>query len=107
MVFQDGNNLVVHRIIEINGQAVTTKGDANNTADNPVSISAVKGKVLFCIPFAGRIVSFLKTPIGTICIIAAAIALIEIPRRREQRKDDEGRQKIIDEIERLKREQQD
>jgi len=107
VVFQDGNNLVVHRIIEINGQAVTTKGDANNTADNPVSISAVKGKVLFCIPFAGRIVSFLKTPIGTICIIAAAIALIEIPRRREQRKDDEGRQKIIDEIERLKREQQD
>lgn len=104
VVFQDGASLVVHRIIDMEGSTVTTKGDANNTADEPVDISAVKGKVLFFIPYAGDVVSFLKTPVGTFCIIAAALALIEIPRILEKKKDDEEKQKIIEEIERLKNE---
>lgn len=104
VVFQDGNSLVVHRIIEIDGETVTTKGDANKVADEPISITAVKGKVLFWIPFAGNVVGFLKTPVGTICLIAVAIALIEIPHRNEKKKDDEERQKILEEIERLKKE---
>ena len=37
-------------------------------------------------------------------MIAAAIALIEIPHRNEKKKDDEERQKILEEIERLKKE---
>ena len=93
---------MVHRIIDIDGETVTTKGDANNTADEPIELSAIKGRVLFWIPFAGNVASFLKTPVGTICIIAAAIALIEIPRRSEKKKDDEERQKILEEIRRLK-----
>lgn len=104
VVFQDGNSLVVHRIVDIDGETITTKGDANKTADEPINVSAVKGRVLFWIPFVGKVVEFLKTPVGTICIIAAAIALIEIPRRNEKKKDDEERQKILDEIERLKEE---
>lgn len=107
VVFQDGGSLVVHRIMEIDEETVTTKGDANNVADEPVDISAVKGKVIFDIPYVGNVAGFLKTPVGTICIIIAAIALIEIPRRREKQRDDEERQKILDEIEQLKREQQD
>ncbi len=106
VVFQDGNSLVVHRIINIDGETITTKGDANKSADEPINVSAIKGKVLFWIPFAGNVVGFIKTPLGTICIIAAAIALIEIPRRNEKKKDDRERQKIIEEIERLKQEKQ-
>lgn len=106
VVFQDGNSLVVHRIISIDGETITTKGDANNTADEPINVSAVKGEVLFWIPYAGSVVGFLKTPVGIICIIAAAIALIEIPRRNEKKKDNEERQKIIEEIERLKKDRQ-
>lgn len=106
VVFQDGNSLVVHRIIDIDGETITTKGDANKTADEPINVSTIKGKVLFWIPFLGNVVSFLKTPLGTVCIITSAIALIEIPHRREKKKDDEDRQKIIEEIERLKKEKQ-
>ena len=106
VVFQDGNSLVVHRIINIDGETITTKGDANKSADEPINVSAIKGKVLFWIPFAGNVVGFIKTPLGTICIIAAAIALIEIPRRNEKKKDDRERKKIIEEIERLKQEKQ-
>lgn len=102
VVFQDGGSLVVHRIINIDGETVTTKGDANNSPDEPIELSSIKGRVLFHIPFVGNIAGFLKTPVGTICIIAAAIALIEIPRRSEKKKDDEEREKIIEEIKRLK-----
>ena len=104
VVYQDGNGLVVHRIINIDGETITTKGDANNVADEPTDISTVKGKVLFWLPYAGSVVKWLKSPLGIICIVIAAIALIEIPRRNEKKKDDEERQKIIDEIKRLKEE---
>lgn len=102
VVFQDGAVLVVHRIIAMDDENLTTKGDANAVADDPISRSAVKGRVLFWIPGAGNVVNFLKTPIGTFCVIVAAIALVEIPRRNEKKKDDEERQRIIDEINRLK-----
>lgn len=102
VVFQDRGTLVVHRIIDMDGDTAVTQGDANNTSDEPISISAIKGKVLFWIPFVGNVVNFIKTPIGTICIIAFAILLIEIPHRNEKKKYDEEKQKIIDEIRRLK-----
>lgn len=105
VVFEDIGSLVVHRIIEIDGENVITKGDANNTDDGPVALSKVRGRVLFHIPGMGTVVQFLKTPVGTLCMILAAVALIEIPWRQEKRRDEEERQKLIDEIRRLKDEQ--
>ena len=102
VVYQNGSSLVVHRVIAVEGDSVTTQGDANNAPDEPIPLSAVKGVVLFSIPYIGSVVSLIKSPIGTICIIAAAIALVEIPNRREKEKDDAERQKIIEEIRRLK-----
>lgn len=104
VVYQDVSSLVVHRIIEIDGDRVITKGDANPSPDQPISMGAVKGKVLFWIPFVGKLVSFLKTPVGIVCTILGAIALIEIPCLKERRKDDEERDKLIEEIRRLKEE---
>ena len=106
VVYQDGAMLVVHRIIRIDGEMVTTQGDANDGADEPIEVSLIKGKVVFCVPYVGVIIDFLKTPIGTFIIIALAILLVEIPRRREKRSDDEERTKIIEEIKKLKEEQQ-
>lgn len=105
VVFQDGRNLVVHRIVEMNESAITTKGDANNASDHPMDCSAVKGTVIAVLPGVGHLVNFIKTPAGTIFFVAAAVILIELPYRRERRKDDEERQRIIDEIRRLKDEQ--
>lgn len=106
VVYQDGSSLVVHRIVAMDGDMVTTRGDANNADDEPIDISAIKGRVLFWIPYAGTVVGFLKTPVGTICVIAAAIALVEVPRRREKQKDEAERDKILEEIKRLKEEQE-
>ena len=104
VVFQDVGSLVVHRIVHMEDDTIITQGDANNVSDAPIPFSAVKGRVILSIPYAGIIVNFIKTPVGTLCIIAAAIALVEIPRRREKRKDDEERQKILEEIKKLREE---
>ena len=102
VVYQQGSMLVVHRVVEINGDMVITKGDANNAEDQPISSSAVKGTVVAVVPKVGTLVSLIKTPMGTIALVAAAVAMVELPYRREKQKDDEERQKIIDEINRLK-----
>lgn len=104
IVFQDGRSLVVHRVVEIDEKELITKGDANNTADQPIDRSVVKGKVICAIPYVGNVVSFLKTPVGTVLLLIGAIALLEIPRRNEKRKDEEEQNKLIEEIESLKKE---
>ena len=107
VVFQDGSTLVVHRIIEVDDETIITKGDANNAADEPISKELIKGEVVGCIPYVGEVVNLIKTPLGTLAVAAAAIALVEIPRRREKQKDDDERQKIIDEIKKLKDEEKE
>lgn len=102
VVYQDGGSLVVHRIIALDGDSIITQGDANNVSDDPIARTDVKGRVLFWIPYGGTVMSFIKSPIGTICLLAAAIALVEIPHSKGKQKDDEERQKLIDEIRRLK-----
>ena len=102
VVYQDGRSLVVHRIVNIDGETVITQGDANNAPDAPISLSVIKGKVTFCIPYVGDIVSLLQTPTATLVIIAAVILLLEIPRLNEKKRDDAEKQRILEEIKRLK-----
>ena len=104
VVYQEGRMLVVHRVVAIDGDTVTTRGDANNADDAPIPRDAIKGRVLFHIPYVGHVVDLLKTPIGTIGMLAAAIALIEIPRRRDKKRDEQTREQLLEEIRRLKEE---
>ncbi len=70
---------VTHRIVEINKNLLTTKGDANGTADLwTVGREAVWGKVLFSVPFLGWIISFARTRAGVILLIALPLVLVAI-----------------------------
>lgn len=102
VVFQDMNSLVVHRIVELRDDLVVTKGDANNVADDAIELMFVKGKVLFWIPAVGSLIGFLKTPAGIVLVIGLAIMLVILPDMNTRKQDDEERQRIIDEINRLK-----
>ena len=104
IVYQDGGMLVVHRVVGLDGELITTKGDANNVADQPINEAAVKGEVVASVPVLGRLVSFLKSPLGMALAILGAIALLEAPRWAERRRDEEERRAIAAEIEKLKRE---
>ena len=102
VVYQDGSKLVIHRIISVDGDKVITKGDANNTSDSPIDISLIKGKAVASLPFVGAMAQFLKTPVGVILVIIAAIALFELPYLQKRKRANEELEKIKEEIRQLK-----
>ena len=103
VLFQDGNSLVIHRIIEIDGDTVTTKGDANNTADEPINKSQIKGVLVYDIAGLGAVVNILKQPVFVILILAAAFLLTEFSYRKEKDTDTEELDEIKKMIEELKK----
>ncbi|MBR7122423.1 MAG: signal peptidase I [Oscillospiraceae bacterium] len=105
VVYQDGTLAVTHRIVTVTGDEVITQGDANNTPDRPITMKQLKGGVVLAIPFLGYAVNAIKTPLGTLCILALAIFLLERSFHAEKQKDAEELDAIRAEIERLKMQQ--
>ena len=103
VLFQDGNSLVIHRIIEIDGDTVTTKGDANNTADEPINKSQIKGVLVYDIAGFGAVVNILKQPVFVILILAAALLVTELSYRKEKDNDTKELDEIKKMIEELKK----
>lgn len=61
---------VTHRIVEETDDGYVTKGDANDSVDNAVvAPSQVIGSSLFTIPYVGKIMNFVRTPVGFITFI--------------------------------------
>lgn len=103
VLFQDGNSLVIHRIIEIDGDTVTTKGDANNVADEPINKSQIKGVLVYDIAWFGAVVNILKQPVFVILILAVAFLLTELSYRKEKDNDTKELDEIKKIIEELKK----
>ena len=103
VLFQDGNSLVIHRIIEIDGDTVTTKGDANNVADKPIHKNQIKGVLVFDIARLGAVVNILKQPVSVFIILAAALLLMELSYRKEKDNNAEELDEIKKMIEELKK----
>ncbi len=101
IVYQDGNSLVVHRIIAIDGDMITTQGDANNAADRPIAKEAVKGGVIAAIPHMGLVVRLLQEPFVILSILGLALWLIARTERREKSEDISELDKIKQEIKEL------
>lgn len=103
VLYQDGDSLVIHRIVEIDGDTVITKGDANNTADEPINKSQIKGVLVYDIAGIGAVVHILKQPACVVVILAAALLLTELSYRKEKDKDTEELDEIKKMIEELKK----
>lgn len=50
IAFQNENSIITHRIVFIDGDTITVKGDNNNTIDSPINKSQVIGKVVKVFP---------------------------------------------------------
>ena len=61
VVFKNEKGFTIHRIIELNENTLTTKGDANNVADKSVGYEKIVGRTLnwsnkpVRIPYLGRL----------------------------------------------------
>jgi signal peptidase I len=104
IVYKRDGDLIIHRVISVEGDTVITKGDANNVADEPFDISMVKGKMIGYLPGIGALVRLIKTPAGTAALLVVAVLLVEFSYRSEKKQDDKEMEDIRAEIERLKRE---
>jgi signal peptidase len=105
VVYQSGRIAVTHRIVSISEDEVITRGDANNTEDDPIPPEHIKGEVVLIIPCVGYLVNIIKTPLVTLVIIALAVFLMERSFRAEKEKDKQRLEDIKAEIEKLKRDQ--
>ncbi len=90
--------IVTHRIVEIEtddqgGLHFTTKGDANNVADEPVGTNALIGVYRGRIPKVGRVIMFLQTPIGIVTSLGVPIIIFFVSdilyRHRQKKKNRE------------------
>lgn len=106
VVYQSGQMLVVHRIVEVGPDTVITQGDANNVPDDPVRIEMIKGAVVAHIGGVGGLVRLLKSPAATVVLVAGSLLLSEMTLRKEKQKDEDELEQIKAEIRRLKAEQE-
>ena len=105
----DDTVCTVHRIVKIEGDVITTKGDANDGADPSININDIKGRVLFHIPKIGltliKIKEFVSRPIVKtviLLIFVAALVLSFIPQKKKT--DEPSIDEIKAEIEKLRQE---
>lgn len=103
VVFQNQRTAVVHRIIAINGEEIITRGDANSSDDDPITLANIKGRVALAIPFVGYIVHLIKTPVGTLVLLGMAFWLLEASFKKEKAEKKNELDAIRQEIEALKR----
>ena len=70
VTFKQNKALVTHRVIAIDSNILTTKGDAMEDTDpHPVTISQVAGIYLFKIPYIGYLSNFMQTRIGWFSVV--------------------------------------
>lgn len=107
VVYQSKGILVVHKVVKIENDQITTRGTANNTDDEPISISDIKGRVLFSMGSMGKIINFIRTPFVAIAILLLAVFLLYKSYQAEASKKDEKDERIEEirrEIMRMKEE---
>lgn len=107
VVYQQENSLIVHRVVDIQENQITTKGDANNTPDPMFDRSQIKGVVIGKIPYLGAVLNQLKTPAGMIVLLLLAFLLIEGSFHRQKEEDEKQLDAIKEEIRRLKQEKEE
>ncbi|MGN1384554.1 MAG: signal peptidase I [Clostridia bacterium] len=98
VVFTQDTTLVTHRIIKINGDQIITKGDANNTQDDPINRGQIIGKVVKIIPDVKMWKEIILTP-KVLIPTSISILLLWIFFSYDKEKDVKKTKKVIEEQE--------
>lgn len=76
VVFYDKEgSFITHRIISINDKEMITKGDNNNTEDEPTSVNKIVGKYVKRINKGQKILYALKSPLVTVLILINGVLI--------------------------------
>ena len=66
---------VTHRVVSINDDIMITKGDANDSLDDPIPLNNIVGKYVFKINGLGSFLTSLKNPLVSIIILIIGILI--------------------------------
>ena len=91
ITYRSGDDFVTHRVVGKTHDGFITKGDANNSDDNPIKKEDVIGKVVLIIPNVAIWTEVLKEPK---VIIAIMLAIIMINLMFSKHKKDIPKEKI-------------
>lgn len=58
ITYKVDNYFITHRIVKMDGNKITTKGDANNSEDEEININQVEGKVIYTGGILNIIINF-------------------------------------------------
>lgn len=75
ITFKSGENFVTHRVVSKDRDILITKGDANNSQDDPINLNDVVGKVVFIVSDVSIWISVLKTPEVIIALVVSIIVI--------------------------------
>lgn len=93
ITYIDNKDFITHRIIKIEDNIITTKGDSNNSTDIRIDKSKIIGKVVLTIPKGGVIREVLTTPkvimsiIITLILISLCVSYIPKKKRKKESLD--------------------
>lgn len=73
--YDSEGSFITHRIVSINDKEMITKGDNNNTEDEPTDVSKIVGKYVLKIDKGQKILSSLKNPIIMTLILVNGILI--------------------------------
>ncbi len=77
VTYEHGKELVTHRVVSVDGNALVTKGEALEETDPwPVTLSNVRGIYLLKLPYVGYAVNFIRTKPGWFLTIILPATLL-------------------------------
>lgn len=68
--------IITHKIIEIDGNTVTTQGVANDIPDPPIKSEQIMSRYITTIPFAGTLFSIINSKLGFVFLIVLPLGLL-------------------------------
>ena len=83
VVYQSEDELIVHRVVSVEGDIIVTKGDANAVCDRPFRDTDLKGRVIAWIPHAGVIANTLENVI--LAVTALILVTVAVHRIRNKK----------------------
>lgn len=87
ITYEENDKLITHRVIDIKGDKIQTKGDANSAKDKPINKDVVVGKVIFIIHKVGIWQKVLTSPQVIISFTITVCLLYIIFTKKDKRKE--------------------
>lgn len=78
ITYLSDDEYITHRIVTIDFDEIVTKGDANNTLDEPIKVESVKGKVIYKFRYLGFLSYLFSKPMTLIMVLIMGITLLAI-----------------------------